>query len=165
MVTHCNSILQFLKPRISKSKTCFENLVPRSFRWLLDIVPNQTESNSKLIIKTFSNGKNNLAPKCLFNLAFVRITKIYNTLNIFHETLKPQILLIHGTRVRIEKLHQKKNQQATKNLDHQQMAPLNLTGPFRDDEKRRDSVALCPNQFAKPIELGKSRFKVAFEFL
>ena len=31
MGTHCNSILQSLKPHISKSKTCFENLVPWSF--------------------------------------------------------------------------------------------------------------------------------------
>ena len=37
MGTHWNSILQFLKPHISKSKTCFENLVPRSLRWHLDI--------------------------------------------------------------------------------------------------------------------------------
>ena len=29
---HCNSILQFLKLDISKSKTCFVNHVPRSFR-------------------------------------------------------------------------------------------------------------------------------------
>ena len=44
MGTTSNSFLQFLKPYtylgISKSKTCFENLMQKSFRWYLDIEQN-----------------------------------------------------------------------------------------------------------------------------
>ena len=58
--------------------------------------------------------------------AFVRIIKIYDTLDMFHETLKLYTLLIHGTRVRIEKLHQKK-----KSIGHKKLgSPTDGTPQF-----------------------------------
>jgi len=36
MLTTSDSIFYFLKPHISKSKTCFEILVKKSFRWHLE---------------------------------------------------------------------------------------------------------------------------------
>ena len=36
MLTTSDSILKFLKPHISKSKTCFETLVKKSFKWHLE---------------------------------------------------------------------------------------------------------------------------------
>ena len=37
ILTNSDSILQYSKSYISKSKTCFENLVKKSFRWHLEI--------------------------------------------------------------------------------------------------------------------------------
>ena len=36
ILTTSDAILQFLKPHISKSKTCFKKFVKKSFRWHLE---------------------------------------------------------------------------------------------------------------------------------
>ena len=51
MLTTSDSIFYFLKPHISKSKTCFEILVKKSFRWHLETWENQIGSIFKLNIK------------------------------------------------------------------------------------------------------------------
>ena len=51
MLTTSDPILQFLKPHISKSKTCFEKFVKKSFRWHLETQQNEIGSIFKLNIK------------------------------------------------------------------------------------------------------------------
>ena len=51
MLTTSDSIFYFFKPDMSKSKTCFESLVKKSFRWHLKTWENQIWSIFKLNIK------------------------------------------------------------------------------------------------------------------
>ena len=51
MLTTSDSIFYFLKPDMSKSKTCFEILVKKAFRWHLETWENQIGSIFKLNIK------------------------------------------------------------------------------------------------------------------
>ena len=51
MLTSSDSIFYFLKPHISKSKTCFETLVKKAFRWHLETKQNQIESIFKSNLK------------------------------------------------------------------------------------------------------------------
>ena len=81
MGTHCNSILQLIKPLISKSKACFENLVPRSFRWHLDIEQNLTAGNLKLDIKRNLNRKKKMSTKPIPHHG-EKVTSQYRELNL-----------------------------------------------------------------------------------
>ena len=51
MLTTSDSIFYFFKPHLSKSKTCFEILVKKSFRWHLETLKNQIGSIFKLNVK------------------------------------------------------------------------------------------------------------------
>ena len=56
MLTTSDPILQFLKPHILKSKTCFKKFVKKAFRWHLETQQNPIESISKFNLSWCRNG-------------------------------------------------------------------------------------------------------------
>jgi hypothetical protein len=78
MLTTSDQIFDFYKPDMSKSKTTFEILGKKAFRWHLETQNNQIGSIFKFKIKKkVSNSKKNIAPCPLFHPLAISQKKLY----------------------------------------------------------------------------------------
>ena len=73
MLTSSDSILQILKPHVSKNKTCFKIGVKKAFRWHLETWENQIERIFILNVKKkcqIPKKNPNLFPPVLYTVGF-----------------------------------------------------------------------------------------------